>query len=158
MNNEVIAAFQASTSDVFQTMLGKEITGGQPLTPQCLTNRGVSGMIGLTGKISGDVIVSFDQRIAIFATTTLLGQVPKGLDTDVVDAVGELTNMIAGSAKGKLEKYDMTLALPTVIMGDGHRIGFNSGVKPVSLPFTCEWGEFSIELGLTEVKVPSCVC
>ena len=159
MNREVIAAFRSSTASVFQTMLGIEVLGGdvEP-TDKMLARHGVSGVIGLTGGMCGDVIVSFDDRVAMLATGALLGDSPTELNDDVVDAVGELTNMIAGAAKGALEQYNMSLALPTVIIGCGHRIGFRSGICPVTIPFQSEWGSFSIELGLTEVEAPAAVC
>ncbi|WP_186776314.1 chemotaxis protein CheX [Rubripirellula reticaptiva] len=152
MNDEVVKAFKDSTTSVFETMLGSEVTSGEATHNHQLAARGVSGIIGLTGSISGDVIICFDEKTAIAATAVLLGMEPDGLDGDVIDAVGELTNMIAGNAKGRLEKYDLSLALPTVITGTGHRIGFKSGIQPVSLPFISQWGNFSIELVLAEVK------
>lgn len=158
MNEEIIATFQESTSVVFRKMLGIEITSGVavPCAPM-LTRCGVSGIIGLAGDLSGDVIVSFEERVAIQATAGLLGQEPTGLDNDVVDAVGELTNMIAGSAKCALPEYNMNLALPTVILGAEHRIAFKSGVSPISIPFDSEWGTFSIALGLSKSEVHTCV-
>ena len=139
-------------------MLGTSIT---PLPvadcDQMLMRHEVSGIIGLSGGLAGDVIVSFDERVAILATGALLGSVPTELDSEVVDAVGELTNMIAGSAKGMLEQFNMALALPTVIMGVGHRIGFKSGIQPISMPFESEWGTFSVEVGLAEIQSPVAV-
>jgi len=157
MNQEIIATFQKSTSDVFGKMLGIAITSGDAVPcDQMLTRCGVSGVIGLAGDLSGDVIVSFEERVAILATAGLLGQEPTELNNDVVDAVGELTNMIAGSAKCALQEYNMSLALPTVILGAEHRIAFKSGVRPISIPFDSEWGAFSIALGLCKVEAQAC--
>ena len=158
MNDDVIAAFRESTTTVFGTMLGMEaIHRNVEESSQMVARYDVSGIIGLTGGVSGDVIVSFGERLAILATGKLLGSEPRELDNDVVDAVGELTNMIAGSAKGKLERYNMDLALPTVILGCGHRIGFKSGVRPVSMRFESKWGEFSLELGLAQTDTQAVV-
>ncbi|MCG8651461.1 MAG: chemotaxis protein CheX [Pirellulales bacterium] len=158
MNEEVISAFQNSTTEVFKTMLGLEITG-LPVHPcdHMFVRHEVSGIIGLSGGMAGDVIVSFDKQVALLATGALLGTKPTELDNDVVDAVGELTNMIAGSAKGTLEKFNMQLALPTVILGKGHRIGFKSGVDPISMPYESEWGQFNIEVGLMTADVGALV-
>ena len=41
---------------------------------------------------------------------------------DVLDAVGELTNIIAGQAKAQLEQYDLRVSLPNVVTGDDHRL------------------------------------
>jgi chemotaxis protein CheX len=155
VDDQVVEAFQKSTSTVFKTMLGMEITAGPvEQCDQMIVRHEVSGMISLSGTLAGDVIVSFDERVAILATGAMLGSEPTELDNDVVDAVGELTNMIAGSAKGSLELYKVQLALPTVVMGKGHRIGFKSGICPISLPFSSLWGTFHVELALTELEAP----
>ncbi|MEZ6086778.1 MAG: chemotaxis protein CheX [Pirellulaceae bacterium] len=151
MNEEIINAFQQSTECVFKTMLGLDVTHGPARQCDRMTARHpVSGIIGLSGEMSGDVIVSFEERVATLATAALLGEEPDGLNDDVVDAVGELTNMIAGGAKGTLGRGDMQLALPTVILGAGHRIGFSSGIRPISIEFQSSWGAFCIDIGLTE--------
>ncbi len=159
VREELVSAFQKSTSAVFSTMLGVDVRSG----PVCdcdllLAMHEVSGIIGLSGRLTGDVIVSFDREVAILATGAMLGEQPTELDNDVVDAVGELTNMIAGGAKGALGKYDLQLALPTVILGSGHRIGFKPGVQPVLLPFDSEWGPFSVGFGIMDVGAPALSC
>ena len=150
MNEDLILAFQQSTASVFQTMLGLDVThGAARRSDRMIARHPVSGVIGLSGGMSGDVVVSFEERVALRATAALLGDEPTALNDDVVDAVGELTNMIAGAAKGSIG-MGMKLALPTVIMGAGHRIGFKQGIQPISIDFQCEWGEFSIDIGLSE--------
>ena len=88
--------------------------------------------------------------MAVAATEALLGEKPGSINEEVIDAVGELTNMIAGSAKSQLEQFEMSLSLPTVITGRNHTIAFGSGVKPIYIGFGCEWGPLSIEVGLAE--------
>lgn len=158
MIDEVIEAFSESTKIVFSTMLGTTVTSGEAKPCGHPVAKGVTGIVGLTGSISGDVVVSIDQKIALEVTSAMLGQEVIDLNDDVIDAVGELTNMIAGSAKGRLEKFNLGLALPTVILGSDHRIGFKSGIKPISIPFVSDWGPFTIELGLAKTSPVSCVC
>ena len=74
------------------------------------------------------------------------------LNTDVVDAVGELTNMVAGGAKSQLTEYQLSISLPGVIKGAGHEVCFPSDVTPICVPFTCVWGALKIEVGLAEVR------
>lgn len=155
MDTEIVDAFLQATTDVFSTMLKEAVVSGPVLQcDQMLASHDVSGIIGLSGGLSGDVIVSFDERVAILATAAMLGSEPAELDNDVVDAVGELTNMIAGAAKGILERHNMSIALPTVILGKGHRVGFKSGVVPLCINFESAWGSFSVKIGLSGVLAP----
>ncbi len=66
----------------------------------------------------------------------------------MTDAIGELTNMIAGSAKAKLEEYELSVGLPNVVTGSGHCINFPTESPPVCIPFECEWGTVVVEVGL----------
>lgn len=110
----------------------------------------VSGIIGLSGKMSGTVVISLERNVAISATGALLGEVPESIDTNVIDTVGELTNMIAGQAKGGLEQFDMALALPTVITGKNHIISFGSVAQTICIPYSCKWGDLTVEVGIAE--------
>ena len=57
------------------------------------------------------------------------------MNSDVVDAIGELTNMIAGSAKAQLEPFQMSIGLPTVIVGSDNPISFPSKSPTINIPF-----------------------
>ena len=65
--------------------------------------------------------------------------------------MGELANIIAGSAKAKLENLKLSVSLPTVITGKGHCIEFPRKVTPICIPFDSEWGPVTVEVGLVEL-------
>ena len=49
----------------------------------------------------------------------MLGAGPGEINGDVMDAIGELTNISAAQAKAQLEEYKLSIGLPTVICGKG---------------------------------------
>lgn len=151
MNVEYINPFVVSAVEVFSTMLKCQLSRGElSLNNNFHPEHEVSGVIGLSGNVFGTVIVSLDRQVALAATGALCGETPDTIDSLVIDAVGELTNMIAGRAKSMLAQLDMKLALPTVITGKNHMISFGSSAQTICIPYTCEWGELSIEVGLME--------
>jgi len=151
MNVDFINPFVEATVAVFGTMLGTSVRRvGLSLNDRIKPDYDITGIIGLSGRASGDVVISFEKNVAISATDALLNEQPATIDDSVIDCVGELTNMIAGHAKAALERFDMRLALPTVITGRDHAIRFVSRVKPISIPFECVWGRFSIQVALSE--------
>lgn len=151
MKAELINPFVGSTVSVFSTMLGCELKRGQlSLNERFQHQYDISGIIGLSGVVSGTVVVSLDERVALAATRIMLGDAPDAVNDEVVDAVGELTNMIAGSAKCQLAHFSMSLALPTVITGKDHMITFGSRVHPICIPFESEWGPLTVEVGLRD--------
>jgi len=159
MKAEFINPFIHPTVYVFKTMLSCDVarTGlavHEVFTPQY----DITGIIGLSGKASGDIVISFQKEFGLLATEALTGEKITEINDDVVDTVGELTNMIAGNAKARLENLEMHLALPTVIVGNIHSIRFPSKVKPISVAFGSDWGYFSIEVGLVETSLVGASC
>ena len=151
MKAEHLNPFLNATVEVFSTMLNCELKRGTlGLNAAFQPAHEVSGVIGLSGKASGTVIVSVDREVAICVTEQMLGERPDDLNADVMDAIGEITNMVAGRAKTELASLDMNLALPTVITGKNHVIRFGSLAKTISIPYSCAWGELTVEVGLIE--------
>ena len=149
MNADLVNPFIVSTCDVFRTMLSCNLTRGPiALKDGSEPKYEVSGLIGLSGKYQGMVVVSLSRETALAATGILAGTKPTELNADVVDAIGELANMIAGAAKGRLEKHELSISLPSVICGTQHCIRFPSSSKPLVLPFNSDIGPISVELGL----------
>jgi chemotaxis protein CheX len=72
------------------------------------------------------------------------------IDEEVVDAVGELTNMICGGAKAQLAKMNLkfNLATPTMVVGKGVEITHYSDAPTIVIPFKTESGDFVIEANL----------
>jgi len=151
MKVEYINPFLTSAISAFETMLGCTLTRGTPyLKDGRQPTHEVSGIIGLSGKAQGTVVLGLDREAAISAAEALLDERPPEINGDVTDAVGELTNIIAGGAKAKLEELHLSVGLPTVITGKGHCVEFPSKVKPICIPFESKWGPVTIEVGLTE--------
>ena len=83
----------------------------------------ISGIIGLTGEAAGAVAISMKVNTAARITALLTNEPHKTLDDDVIDAMGEIINIIAGNAKKNLEDtFRLTISLPTVIKGAAHTV------------------------------------
>ena len=151
MKVEYINPFLSSAISVFNTMLGTSLTRGEPfLKDGTQPNHEISGLIGLSGKAKGMVVLSMSREVALNAAGTMLGTQLKEINADVADAVGELTNMIAGAAKAQLDHLEMSVSLPTVITGKAHCIDFPKHTKPICIPFDCKWGSVAVEVGIVE--------
>ena len=153
MRADYINPFITSLINTFETMLSCPLTRGQLFLKSETTKlHDVSGIIGLSGQAQGTVVLSLEKSVALQATATMLMCETFELNTEVVDAVGELTNMVAGGAKAQLTEYQLSISLPGVIKGARHEVCFPSDVTPICVPFTCPWGALKIEVGLAEVR------
>lgn len=72
---------------------------------------------------------------------------------DFADAVGELTNMIAGTAKSTLGEA-AGISTPLVILGANHSVPPLRDLPCLVIPCRCEYGDFSIELNIKRHAVP----
>jgi chemotaxis protein CheX len=151
MRADYINPFIKSLVRVFQTMLGCESHRGQlRLKGDGPAEHCVSGVIGLSGRAKGSVVLNFSEELALKAASTMLMQEMTEIDADVSDAIGELTNMVAGAAKAELAEYQLSLSLPNVITGPNHTIRFPSAVQRICVPFETPWGPVLLEVGLVE--------
>lgn len=148
MDVSFINHFIDSTANVFSTMLSCPITR----TSLALKNGNeppheVSAVIGLSGRDTGSVVLSLSVPLALKAAEQMLFTEFEEVNGEVVDAVGELANMIAGGAKAQMAHLELSLGLPNVIVGLEHRIFFPGNVRPISVGFTTQWGLMSIDVG-----------
>jgi len=156
MKAEWINPFVSATVSVFAKMLNCEIERGNPTIKNGSNPcHDVSGIMGLQGKACGTVVVSLSRAAALTATEVMMGTKPEDIDADVVDVVGEITNMVAGAAKAQMSELSMSIGLPTVITGNSHLINFPRGVVVISIPFQSTWGPLCVDVGLRPSGVPS---
>jgi chemotaxis protein CheX len=153
MKVEFINPFLLSTIAAFDTMLRCALVRGTPYVKDgAQPSHEVSGVIGLSGRAQGTVVVGLGRETALKVAEVLLQERPPEINGDVVDAVGELSNIIAGRAKSQLEHLDLSVSLPSVITGKGHCIQFPTKVIPICIPFDSEWGPITVEVGLSEAS------
>jgi chemotaxis protein CheX len=152
MKVEYINPFLVATITTFNTMLNCALTRGTPyVRDDQQPQHEVSGVIGLSGKVQGTVVLGLGRRAALKATEVMRQERCPEINGDVVDAIGELANIIAGQAKAQLEHLELSVSLPSVITGRGHRIQFPTKVTPICIPFQSDWGTITVEVGLCDL-------
>ncbi len=153
MDTSYVTAFIEATQIVFETMLRMPITFGRPEVAESLpTKYDISGIIGLSGDMVGAGVLSFPTETAGSVVAAFTGA-PLSIDSDdFADAIGELANMISGSAKAKLPGRSVSISCPTVVIGKNHRIHQPSDSTCVSIPCQSSCGEFAVEVCIMEME------
>jgi len=125
----IVRALISAARDVFQTMIFMDIVPQEPF-PRIGLNplADITSVISLTGNIAGSVILSMDTKTAQAAVSNMLGDQTEA-EQEVVDGVGEITNMIIGLAKTELSTIgcDFEISVPVMIAGKGSAIKHLSG-------------------------------
>ena len=108
----------------------------------------ISGVIGLSGEAQGSISLSFPQGDAVIFVKAMLGNIPDITEEEMIDGIGEIVNIIAGNAKQHLTKYNLSISLPSVIIGQQHTLSGQSGSPTIMVPFSSERGKFIMEVSL----------
>jgi len=135
-----VRPFVKSTLHTFREFVGFELTAGNPhFSGRTLDfERDISAVIGLSGAVRGAVVISMQKKFALRITDTLVGTQHDDLDGDVVDAIGEIVNIIAGNIKQHVEGGErIVISLPTVVKGRDHRFAWPGKTSRIlCVPFT----------------------
>jgi len=138
MDAKLINSFINAARTVFKTMLSMEMDMDKPFVkPTSSTSGDITGVIGFAGDKKGTMCISIKQKGALYIYSMLIGDDKPGITAEVVDAIGELTNIISGQARKELEGNGINLkaAIPTVIVGSGLELHFIGRLPVLSLPF-----------------------
>jgi chemotaxis protein CheX len=126
--------------EVLQTMAGLSAVAGKgnPNAPQPSALKGISGSIGLSGRVTGVVFTAFSPDLGQMVAEKIFGG--SAGEQDVNDVVAELTNMFTGNLKSMLcdRGYNCTLSIPSVSRGDKITISAKSATISVNNSFAVE--------------------
>lgn len=142
--------FIDSIRTVFDTMLQLEVSFGTPGDCQLGTQFDVSAVIGMSGDFAGTVALRMGEESARAVIAKFAGVSAPIDDPDFLDAIGELVNMIAGSAKARFAGKELSISTPSVIVGRGHRIACPVNATCVTLPCAVSCGRFSVDVAILE--------
>jgi chemotaxis protein CheX len=114
-----VPLMELATREVFDMMLGCQ-----------LAKPGIAGdetfdttsMVGLAGKVCGMLTCSCGAKAATLMASKMLGVPATAGSREVLDALGEVCNMIAGNFKNKVPGLGegCMLSVPTVITGKNY--------------------------------------
>jgi chemotaxis protein CheX len=151
MDVKFINPFLDGTSEVLNKMAFIKPIAGKPFAKTNDTAYGdVSGIIGMTGDAIGSLALTFSEECITGIVGKMLGETHKEINKEVMDAVGELTNMISGASRKLMEKDNLKVfaAIPTVVFGKSHTVRHVIHGPSIVIPFKTECGDFVIDVCL----------
>jgi chemotaxis protein CheX len=149
---EMIVQLVQATEDVFKTMVFRDLEQVTPIEGEALRPRSnVVGIVGFGGTISGLVAFYSTLDAAQEIAGSMLGLDPAEVNGEMPDAIGEVTNMIAGGFRLRMAERGETLAIsiPSVTVGSDFYTRFATDVRRVMCPFKMGEREVCVELILT---------
>ncbi|QQO11075.1 chemotaxis protein CheX [Breznakiella homolactica] len=152
-----IQPFVDVCKNVFKEFIGVDLVADRPyfVDKEDIHDWDISAIIGLTGEARGAVVISMKKELAAKLTDMLTGSTHTDIDDEVIDAIGEIINIIAGNAKRGLEEaFRLVISLPTIVKGKNHTIKWpNDQARIICIPFTVLDGEtFCLSVAIESVK------
>jgi chemotaxis protein CheX len=148
MDVRYINPFLTAVQNVFNTMINVPFTLGKPtLKKDDVPSYEISSIIGLSGGVSGCVVVSLSKEIALQLVSGLIGEEVTEVDNDCTDAIGEISNMIAGNAKSEFPTENTSISVPSVVIGS-HKTAYPTGIPIISIPCETNKGQLTVDVAL----------
>ncbi len=110
----------------------------------------LSSVVGFTGRLSGLLCLHFSSDMACNVAAGLLGMQVTHVDETVRDAIGELSNMLAGGLKKGLSKTDnmFKISIPSVVEGSEYSLYTPPDAQEVWLGISAGKCRFKVQLVL----------
>jgi chemotaxis protein CheX len=155
-HERLVAMTRTAAHEVFDTMLGIHLVELEAFVHSSAPgpSEGVLALIGLAGQWAGTGTFSCAAESAQRISGALLMQEYSSVDEDVLDAIGEVTNMVLGNVKTALEEElgPMGLSIPTVIYGRNFTTRSVGKSQWSVVPFECEGQRVEIQICLAPAR------
>lgn len=154
IDSEVIVdILRRVTTDVLSTMLSLEARAEEAYTEHHAPggSGGVMSFVGLTGaECVGTGSLHCESEAACRLASRFLMSEFESVDDEVLDAFGELANMIVGNFKNEVEQHmgPMGLSVPTVIHGRNFTTRSLGREEWTVVPFLCGGDRLSVKICL----------
>lgn len=149
MNINLEPLLETAVKTVFSTMLNYDVEIGESVEPFFDGEEHLAGSVGLTGTINGIVYFYTNASFARRITCAMFRMTDAEITGNemVNDVIGELSNMIVGHVKSKLEmgisRCNMTI--PSVVRGRDFRAMPTTGALRKTVHCRCAGGKVLVE-------------
>lgn len=111
-----------AAEETFATMLGLQVTHQQSSADsleKVMTSERIVALIGIAGCYNGTGTMSCSPELACKLSSQMLMADLRTVDSEVLDVISEISNMIFGNVKTMLEEQVglLGLSIPTVVFG-----------------------------------------
>lgn len=106
----------------------------------------ISAVLAITGDLTGSACLSFTEKSILGIVSAMFGEPMTQMDEEIIDAVGEIGNMVSGHVATKMTEMGKSVGvkLLDVKNGRGHHLPHAGQV--LVLPFKTTKGDIFIEV------------
>ena len=109
----------------------------------------ISGLLEISGDLEGTAAISFSEKSILGIVSAMFGEEMLEINDEITDAVGEISNMIAGHVTTKIAELDKKIKVKftKVVIGRNQTVEhIASGSHVVRIPFRTTKGKVILEV------------
>lgn len=152
INADLAALMETVVNQTFTTMTGiKFYTGGHSFHESFVARADISGIVNISQENNeGSLILSLPKETAFSLLSKIFRRDITALDATTRSGVGELTNILFGVFKKELSEkgYTIRMALPSVIVGEGHEVAMQIPNRTLVMPFHSTSGNLTLLISI----------
>ena len=125
---------------------------GAELVSRQFTTEDLTAVIGVSGKLEGNVLYGFSGGTAVAVVSRMMGEEVTTVSDEIgLLALGEIANMITGTAATRLSQigYPCDISPPVIIEPSGSRFTTVGGPQ-IRVSFSSSLGFFTVRIVLFE--------
>ena len=152
MRQEFVNPFLGPAQMVWQKEFGTplEVVGAEAVSYQ-YTTEDITAIIGVSGKLQGNVLYGFDDNVSVEVVRRMIGEDMNPRDPMALSALGEIANVITGNAATELAAngFPCDISPPVIIEPRGSTLT-STVPKQILVTFKSELGMLTARIGLSE--------
>ena len=109
----------------------------------------ISGLLEISGDLEGTAAISFSEKSILGIVSAMFGEEMLEINDEITDAVGDISNMIAGHVTTKIAELDKKIKVKftKVVIGRNQTVEhIASGSHVVRIPFRTTKGKVILEV------------
>jgi chemotaxis protein CheX len=150
MDASLVNPFIEGTLHILDTTAFVKVKPSSPFIKKDQKSLGdISGFLEITGDISGTAAVTFSEKSILGIVSAMFGEEMTRINEEITDAVGEISNMVAGHVTTKISETGkkVKVKFKEIKSGAGSPIQHHAGVPHVlAIPFRTTQGKVVIEV------------
>ncbi|MBA3012469.1 MAG: chemotaxis protein CheX [Proteobacteria bacterium] len=154
MDVTLINPFVEGALHILDTTAFVKVKPDPPFLKTTLRPQGdISGILEISGDLHGSAVISFSEKSILGIVSAMFGEDMTEINEEITDAVGEISNMIAGHVTTKIAELNKKVKVKFVkvcIGSDQDIEHIKGGGQVLSLPFRTTKGRMVIEVCYAE--------
>jgi len=150
MDAALVNPFVEGTLHILETTAFVKVKPETPFLKKDRIAQGdISGVLEISGDLSGSAAISFSEKSILGIVSAMFGEDMVEINDEINDAVGEISNMIAGHATTKIAEMGKKIKVKFKEVKIGRDVlieHIEEGQHVLALPFKTTKGKVVIEV------------